>query len=715
MTSLRQVFKRLMLQSALEPKRPQVNERTLVAVVSLALLVVFFALDLSPRRLELQVGQVAPQAVRAPRDLLDETATDALRQAAIAEVKDVYESDPRVAAGVQQAITAAFDYLAELREGALTRAEQAQLFSARHPQVGGEQVAALLAAPAHQLEHARAAALEVARVAMVTGIKPEALDMQRARVSPQLAAAQVAPGIRPGVASLVAGALEPNLVHNAAETTRRRLAAAEAVEPVRIFRGSYILRAGDVVTGRHLELLHRLGMLQPGLHPRAWSAAFLLALGIVLYHGAYLYAFKPALVGDSRKLLILSVVFLGVLAISGGVGGVSWYLVPVAAGTMLLATMLDGQVAMASGMAMSLAVGVMAGGEFRVFAVAVIGGLAGVYAISRVANRYALMRAGFVVAAANVAGLFTMSLVLGPPLNHTGVWQSYLWAALNGVASTILTIGLLPFFEGLFKIITPMKLIELANPNQPLLNRLLTEAPGTYHHSIIVGNLAEAAVEAVGGDSLLARVGAYYHDVGKCKRPYFFIENQMGMEENPHDRIAPGLSTLIITAHVKDGVEMAKEARLPEPVIDFIREHHGTTVVSYFYWRASENGKGGAPAAEDDYRYEGPRPQSKETAIVMLADSMEAAVRALGRPVPARIEHVVRTIIKERLNDHQLDGCDLTLKDLDTIATSFIRVLSGIFHPRIEYPEAFARKAALLRERRRRPADPGEARDEEAR
>jgi putative nucleotidyltransferase with HDIG domain len=357
----------------------------------------------------------------------------------------------------------------------------------------------------------------------------------------------------------------------------------------------------------------------------------------------------------------------------------------------------------------------MAGGEFRVFAVAVIGGLAGVYAISRVANRYALMRAGFVVAAANVAGLFTMSLVLGPPLNHTGVWQSYLWAALNGVASTILTIGLLPFFEGLFKIITPMKLIELANPNQPLLNRLLTEAPGTYHHSIIVGNLAEAAVEAVGGDSLLARVGAYYHDVGKCKRPYFFIENQMGMEENPHDRIAPGLSTLIITAHVKDGVEMAKEARLPEPVIDFIREHHGTTVVSYFYWRASENGKGGAPAAEDDYRYEGPRPQSKETAIVMLADSMEAAVRALGRPVPARIEHVVRTIIKERLNDHQLDGCDLTLKDLDTIATSFIRVLSGIFHPRIEYPEAFARKAALLRERRRRPADPGEARDEEAR
>lgn len=704
-----------MLRSAPEPKRPQVNQRALVAVVSLLLLVVFFALDLSPQHLELRVGQVAERGVRAPRDLVDEAATDALRQAAVAEVREVYESDPRVAAGVEQAITAAFDYLAQLREAALTEAERVQLFSARHPRVGSEQSAALLAASLAQLEHARPAALEVARVAMAAGIKPETLDMQRAGVSARLAAAQVAAGIRPGVAGLVAEALAPNLVHNVAETSRRRLAAAEAVEPVRIFRGSYILRAQDVVTDRHLELLRLLGMLQPGPHPRVWSAAALLALGTVLFHGAYLYAFKPAMVGDPKKLLILSVVYLGVLAISGGVGDLSWYLAPVAAGTMLLATMLDGQVAMASGTAMSLAVGVMAGGEFRVFAVAVIGGLAGVYAISRVSNRYSLMRAGFVVAAANVAGLFTMSLVFGPPLNNAGAWQSYLWAALNGVASAVVTIGLLPFFEGLFKIITPMKLIELANPNQPLLSRLLTEAPGTYHHSIIVGNLAEAAVEAVGGDSLLARVGAYYHDVGKCKRPYFFIENQMGMEENPHDRIAPGLSTLIITAHVKDGVEMARESRLPEPVIDFIREHHGTTVVSYFFWRASENGKGGTPAVEDDYRYEGPRPRSKETAIVMLADSMEAAVRALGRPVPARIEHVVRTIIKERLNDHQLDGCELTLKDLDTIAGSFIRVLSGIFHPRIEYPEAFARKAVLVRDRRHRPAGAAETRDEEAR
>ncbi|HAI21202.1 MAG TPA: hypothetical protein DCM14_04820, partial [Clostridiales bacterium UBA8153] len=325
----------------------------------------------------------AETAVRAPRDLLDAAATEALRQVAVAEVKEVYESDPRVAAGVEQAIIAAFDYLNQVREAALTRVEQAQLFSARHPQLGNTPVAALLDASADQLEHARAAALEVARVAMATGIKPEALDVQRARVSPQLAAAQVAPGIRPGVAGLVADALKPNLVHSAAETARRRLAAAEGVELVRIPRGSYILRAGDIVTDRHLELLRLLGMLQPGLNVRAWSAAFLLALGTVLFHGAYLYAFKPTVATDSKKLLILSVVYLGVLGISRGVGGLSWYLAPAAAGTMLLTTMLDGQVAMASGMAMSLTVGVMAGGEFRVFAVAAIGGLAGVYGVSR--------------------------------------------------------------------------------------------------------------------------------------------------------------------------------------------------------------------------------------------------------------------------------------------------------------------------------------------
>jgi putative nucleotidyltransferase with HDIG domain len=234
-------------------------------------------------------------------------------------------------------------------------------------------------------------------------------------------------------------------------------------------------------------------------------------------------------------------------------------------------------------------------------------------------------------------------------------------------------------------VITAMKLIELSNPNQPLLRKLLVEAPGTYHHSIMVGNLAEAATEAVGGNSLLARVGAYYHDIGKTKRPYFFVDNQFGAE-NPPDRLSPALSALIIASHVKDGLELAHEHKLPEAISQFIREHHGTTVIRYFYRKAVEMDTGDG-VDETDFRYDGPKPQTKETAIVMLADASEATTRTLKNPTPQTIEQVVRRLIKERLEDGQLDEANLTLKDLDVIAQTFTRVLTGVFHQRIEYPE----------------------------
>lgn len=215
------------------------------------------------------------------------------------------------------------------------------------------------------------------------------------------------------------------------------------------------------------------------------------------------------------------------------------------------------------------------------------------------------------------------------------------------------------------------------------------ETPGTYHHSIMVGNLAEAAAEAVGADGLLARVGSTYHDIGKLKRPYFFVENQLGMD-NPHDKIAPSLSTLIITSHVKDGLELAKEYKLPAVISQFIAEHHGTNLVNFFYHRALETN--GDTIEENDYRYSGPKPQTKETAIVSLADAIEAAVRSLTKSTPGKIEGLVRKIIRERLDDGQLDECDLSFKDLNKLADAFTKVLVGIFHARVEYPEKITRE-----------------------
>ncbi|HOO12946.1 MAG TPA: HDIG domain-containing protein, partial [Bacillota bacterium] len=256
---------------------------------------------------------------------------------------------------------------------------------------------------------------------------------------------------------------------------------------------------------------------------------------------------------------------------------------------------------------------------------------------------------------------------------------------LNGIFAAIFTVGTLPAWENLFGIITPLKLLELSNPNQALLKTLLMEAPGTYHHSIIVGNLAEHAAQKIGANPLLARVGAYYHDIGKIKRPYFFTENQIAMD-NPHEKITPSLSTLIITSHVKDGVELAKQNKLPGVITDIIKQHHGDSVVSYFYHKAKQ-GENAGKVNMDSFRYEGPRPQTKEAAIVMLADSVEAAVRSMTDHSPGKIEGMVRKIIKEKLESGQLEESDLTLKDLDIISDAFLDILGGIFHKRIEYPE----------------------------
>jgi hypothetical protein len=263
------------------------------------------------------------------------------------------------------------------------------------------------------------------------------------------------------------------------------------------------------------------------------------------------------------------------------------------------------------------------------------------------------------------------------------------FAVGSGIIATVLVIGLLPFFEVTFGILSPLKLVELSNPNHPLLRKLLTETPGTYHHSVMVGNLSEAAAEAIGADGLLCRVGSYYHDIGKTRRPSYFIENQ-GNIENPHDFIEPSLSKSIIVAHAKDGAEMLREHKLPKQLCDIAEQHHGTTLLKYFYHKAlkqAEEQQTGEEIREEDYRYPGPKAQTKEAAIVGIADSVEAAVRSLRNPTIEQIGSIVDKIIKDRLEDNQFNECDLTMKELDTIGRALKETLLGIFHSRIEYPD----------------------------
>jgi putative nucleotidyltransferase with HDIG domain len=258
---------------------------------------------------------------------------------------------------------------------------------------------------------------------------------------------------------------------------------------------------------------------------------------------------------------------------------------------------------------------------------------------------------------------------------------------LNGVVSSIIVLGVLPLFEYLFKTVTNISLLELADFYHPLLQKMILEAPGTYHHSLVVGNLSESACSAIGAHALLARVGSYYHDIGKLPKPEYFSENQSLQQISKHDALSPTISKMVIMNHIKDGVELAQKYRLNQRIIDFIQQHHGNSLVYYFYRRALENIEDSQDVHEEGFRYPGPKPRTKETAVVMLADSVEAATRSLREPTPKKIDEVVHKIINNKFIDGQLDECDLTLKDLEKIAAVFIRILTGIYHSRVTYPE----------------------------
>jgi hypothetical protein len=467
--------------------------------------------------------------------------------------------------------------------------------------------------------------------------------------------------------------------------------ARREVMPVYVTRGTAILMQGKEITEEDMTLLEDLGVLNSG------PSRFLMFLSsvvlVVLVVGliaAYLYIFNREILMATGNLMLIGLIFLTVSIVAVAIGFLpsAWagYIIPVPMGAMLLAILIDRKVALIMSAILSILAGIVVGYQLQPALVLLAGSWAAVYSLAKVSQRSDLTRAGLVSASVSFLATLILGVLSGGP-NNTSILQRSLLSFANGIVSSVLTIGLLPFLEHTFGVTSAIRMLELSNPNQPLLRRLLVEAPGTYHHSIMVGNLAESAAESINADSLLVRVAAYYHDIGKIKRPYFFVENQIG-QDNPHEKLAPTLSTLIIISHVKDGVELAAESKLPKQVTNLIEQHHGTDLVRFFYAKATENENSERDRLrESDFRYPGPKPQTKEAAVLMLADSVEAACRALSKPTPARLEAMIERIIKERLDEGQLSECDVTMKDLGTLALTFARVLSGIFHSRIEYPE----------------------------
>ncbi len=491
------------------------------------------------------------------------------------------------------------------------------------------------------------------------------------------------------VSAIVQDLLVPNSFYNADRTEQRRQAARDAVEPVTrtAERNETILRAGDLVTDLEVEALKALGLQQP-----SWSwtdlravTGFVLLLGVVLLY--YLWRQEPQLwFGRVETILLATVIVLFVLAAKIMIPARTLlpYLVPYAALTIIIAVALNLRVALVTTGLFVLVVGWLTGGNLELMAYALCGSLVGALKLRR-GDRLA----NFAWAALYTA--VTNLLVVGAFQIAGGQWDvrglvELGWAAIaNGLIAITVTLLGLYVIGAAFGITMPLQLMEISRPTHPLLRQLLLKAPGTYHHTLIVSNMAERAAEAIGADALLTRVGAYYHDVGKTIRPYFFVENRTESMD-PHARLDPYTSAQIIMSHVKDGVELARKYRLPGRVIRFIPEHHGTFVVSYFYHQAVQ--QAGSPDAVDknQFRYPGPKPQSRETAITMLADGAEATVRSKPPASVEELEQIVADSIQSRLLAGQLDECPLTMADLTIVRRAFVDVLRGLQHPRIAYP-----------------------------
>jgi len=508
--------------------------------------------------------------------------------------------------------------------------------------------------------------------------------------------------IRKTLVHLARALVKPVLTLNRVETEKRRQEAAEAVKPTVVFikKGEMVVRDGERITQLKLTMLRKMEEERSRADlVQMFAGAFLFVLLLLLA------AYKTGLMTPEgkariagRDLVMMTMVlifFILLLKAYGSLIGplkdrfsnldpdIFFYLVPVAAAAMVVRMFTPGAITLVFSLVTSMIFGLMAEGSIHMAVYALVGCGAGMVGSSRAAKRKTLIVTGLKV------GLVQSVAVLGLSMFESNLVASntavaMLLAFSSGLTAGVIVTGTAPILESLFGYTTDVQLLELANLNHPLLKELIVQAPGTYHHSIIVASLVEAAAEAIGANPLLARVAAYYHDIGKIKMPMYFSEN-IRDQGNRHDKLAPSMSALIIMNHVKEGVDLARAYGLPAPVVDIIGEHHGQSLIKYFYQKALDQAEDSAD--EKQFRYHGPKPQTPEAALVMLADAVEATARSISDPTPARLTGLVQKTINRFFADGQLDECELTLKDLHEIARAFNRVLSGMYHHRVDYPE----------------------------
>ena len=497
--------------------------------------------------------------------------------------------------------------------------------------------------------------------------------------------------------------VRPNLTFNQRETEARRELARESIKPVffKIKKGEMIVREGERIGPEHVLKLEAESNASRPVDLIGRIPALAILIGILF---ASIYFVGLMRTKSAADILFDASVFLSLFLmtwiynfVAGEVQRGFPYLsstallfgMPVAVGAMLISIFQGVGAAASFSLILSVFASLATGARVELFIYFFVSSLVAAYGVRNCTERVILIKAGLMTGLINIILSLAVQMIYGTLYSLDAVVAS-LAGFMGGLLAGIIATGVLPLVEIAFGFTTDIKLLELSNMDQPLLKELMVQAPGTYHHSVVISNMVEATAKAVHANPLLAKVSAYYHDIGKMKKPLYFIENQPGAE-NKHEKLAPSMSSLILISHVKDAVELAREHKLGTEIIDIIQQHHGTSLISYFYHKAQERqlSKSGkvTEIKEEDFRYPGPKPQTKEAGLVMLADMVEAASRSLVDPTPARIQGMVQKIINKVFSDGQLDACELTLKDLHEIAKGFNKTLSGIFHHRIEYPE----------------------------
>lgn len=669
----------------------------LVSLLTLLILVTVFVLEYLPRTTRFEVGKPSMETVISSRDfeVLDEENTERLRQRERERVQNIFlNQETRLEALAR--LERLFARAEELREAEAAEQEKISALRKEFGDVMREETFRVLleAAP----EDARllyASTSQLIDQAMSQPVSYDNLGKVKEDITRKAETLSLSDDFRKAAADISKAFLATNTAYAAEAVMRDMEEAAEAVPPVyvRYVAGQKIVEKGEIITPLILTSLREAGALSPmGSYQQVVGVA---AIAVLLYLGAVLFflRYRKETVHEWRAVTALCLLFLvftllaRLFALFADQNPLWGYLVPLAMVGLTLAALLDNLTALLMALLGGVTAGILLKGNFPLTLYALLGGAAGALFIRRLRKRETLFRAGV-----ELSLFLAMTAILTAALFQElrFVFLSGALGMGNGFLSTLLTMGAIPVMERISGLTTPMHMLELASPDHPLMRLLINKAPGTYSHSIVVGNLAEAAAQAIGADSILTRVASYYHDVGKVKRSSFFVENQPeGF--NGHDKLKPNLSALVITAHVKDGVELAKEYRLPREVVDIIRQHHGTSLIRYFYAQALKEKSPSENVTETRFRYPGQKPQSKEAAVVMLADAVEAAAKAMDRPTPVKLEQLVRNLIRERLDDGQLSESNLTMGDMEKITIEFTRALCGMYHVRVEYP-------ALVRE-----------------